>query len=299
MHAGTNIRYWITFRMKVRVKGTAQKVFDVTDLADLHAQVTRSVGENETVILSLNGSDPLPSEGPLGEAGIVNGDLLRIISNFIAAPTAPSTSQAPHVPSTSHSVNPSPPATITSIEDIFKKYHLKVQSATNGQRVLQYSHIPGANIMYIEQSVGAMTLVNIIVAYGGETFVESVAGEGDYMDQVDAAFEKQLEKLRHAANLRPLGGLLSLPDELLINVLSRLNAASLVKAGMVCTKLKAVADSDDFWQALYLKDFTTIQDQNTSWRRLYAEAARVKRDRERQARRTQSEPRLPIHPLRD
>jgi len=78
-------------------------------------------------------------------------------------------------------------------------------------------------------------------------------GENDFLSKIDAAIEKQLEKLRKAANLRPLGGLLSLPDELLINILTRLNFTGLVKVGMTCKKIKQISDSDQFWKMLYLK----------------------------------------------
>jgi len=58
--------------------------------------VTRDVGASETVILSLNGRDPLPSDGQFSDAEIVAGDLLRIIStipeNSGRSSNAPSTS---------------------------------------------------------------------------------------------------------------------------------------------------------------------------------------------------------------
>ena len=234
--------------MKVRVKGSPKKVFDVSDLTDLHEQVTRDVGAAETVILSLNGTDPLPSDGQFSDYGIVNGDLLRIMSSPSDESNIPSTSREDSTSNTSRK-----PSTV---EEIFKKFDLKVHSSQDQQHNLTYHIIPGATIIYMNQQVGPMSLVNIIITYAGETFVDSVAAspnETDFLKQISAAFEKQLEKLRKAANLRPLSGILSLPDELLITILSKLNAKSLAKAGMTCKKIKQIADSDQFWKTLYLK----------------------------------------------
>merc|ERR1711892_1579146 len=64
--------------MKVKVKrGSEKKVYDASDLAELHELVT---GQNEeTVILSLNGTDPLPSVGTFASNDIVAMDILRVI----------------------------------------------------------------------------------------------------------------------------------------------------------------------------------------------------------------------------
>ena len=43
------------------------------DLADLHHKATAALGRSETVILSLNGRDPIPSEGSFSTNDIVQG----------------------------------------------------------------------------------------------------------------------------------------------------------------------------------------------------------------------------------
>ena len=60
--------------MKVKVKiGQSKKFYDATDLADLHRLVTEENNLSETVILSLNGKDPIPSSGSFSEHDIVQG----------------------------------------------------------------------------------------------------------------------------------------------------------------------------------------------------------------------------------
>jgi len=71
----------------------------------------------------------------------------------------------------------------SSVEEIFEKYNLKVQQtrAQENSRELVYDIIPGANILFIDQQMGPMTLINIVVTYGGETVVESLAGKWAYI----------------------------------------------------------------------------------------------------------------------
>ena len=74
--------------MKIKVKrGSEKTVYNASDLAELHALVT---GDNEeTVILSLNGKDPLPSVGTFAENDIVAMDILRVIEPSQVVATKP------------------------------------------------------------------------------------------------------------------------------------------------------------------------------------------------------------------
>ena len=60
--------------MKVKVKyRDVKSFFEAADLAELHEKVTREFNLPETVILSLNGRDPIPSSGAFAEHDIVQG----------------------------------------------------------------------------------------------------------------------------------------------------------------------------------------------------------------------------------
>ena len=95
--------------MKIRVKGAKKKNFDAKDLAELHEQITLDLNALETVILSLNGKDPIPSIGNFSDIGMVNGDLLRVLAVECQ------------------------PTQIT-IDDIFKKYSLSIVK-TEGNKI--------------------------------------------------------------------------------------------------------------------------------------------------------------------
>merc|ERR1712130_10737 len=190
------------------------QTFEASDLSSLHEQITIAVGSQETVILSLNGSDPLPSEGALADHGIVNGDLLRII------PT--SAMNVDHEVATS-----STPRKITNVSDVYKKFGLKLCDSDETGKSFRYECVPSAQILINEQLLGPTKLVTVIISFGDEQFAESVVSTKDdaaILAKIEIAIEKQIQKLRTLADLHPLGGLLSLPDELLTNVLSRLDA---------------------------------------------------------------------------
>lgn len=140
---------------------------------------------------------------------------------------------------------------------------------------------------------------NIVVSFRGENWVESLTAKSEieFLMRLDSILKIQIEKLRHRANLRPLDGILCLPDELVLKIMKTLDSRSLSRIGATCKKLKALADDDVLWEKLYLKDFTTIRDGNVSWRHLYAEAGRAKKERDRELRRTQSEPLVRLPPI--
>jgi hypothetical protein len=120
----------------------------------------------------------------------------------------------------------------------------------------QLRPIPGAKLLLIEQMIGNMKLTNFIITYGGETFVESVGSNespAEHLEKLENVVKTQMEKLREFANLKPLNGILSLPDELLLTVFKSLDAMSLARIGMTCRQLNILSESDDFWKKLYLK----------------------------------------------
>ena len=56
-----------------------------------------------------------------------------------------------------------------------------------------------------------------------------------------------------------------------------------------------MTSDDKLWKKLYIKDFTTLNDSETSWRTLYLRAARERKMREKSLRQSRSEPAIP-HP---
>ena len=147
--------------MKVRVKGTTKKVFDAIDLSDLHKKVTEDQNLSETVILSLNGSDPIPSAGAFSDHGIVNGDLVRIISFNPEEKSDPHTSMDTSRPST-HSEKDQMPKTsfestdtkILKMDEILKKYQLEESNTPSSVETrLEYIPVPSAEVVLVKQTI--------------------------------------------------------------------------------------------------------------------------------------------------
>jgi len=182
----------------------------------------------------------------------------------------------------------STPPKITNVSDVYKRFGLKLCDSDETGKSFRYECVPSAQILINEQLLGPTKLVTVIISFGDEQFAESVVSTKDdaaILAKIEIAIEKQIQKLRTLADLRPLGGLLSLPDELLTNVLSRLDAKALARASRTCKKMKELADSDQLWRRLYFQDFTTIgADDERTWRTLYSGAVRAKKERERATR---------------
>jgi len=253
--------------MKVKVKrGSEKKVYDASDLAELHELVT---GQNEeTVILSLNGTDPLPSVGTFASSDIVAMDILRVIE------PSPVVTEA---------------KTPASLDELIASFELeKINEQT-------YRYRFGGEILITQTPLGTTTLVNIIArGTNNETNVENImlTTFDASMAELTAKLKKQIDQCRSWNGLRPAQGILSCPDEVLGRILSKLNAQSLLAIGQTCSKLRQQADNDKMWKELYVHDFTTLNAQDASWRSLYLKAKRERKLRDRQPRPSYSDPLL-------
>lgn len=147
--------------MKVRVKGTTKKVFDAIDLSDLHKKVTEDQNLTETVILSLNGSDPIPSVGAFSDHGIVNGDLVRIISFNPEEKSHPCTSMDTAQPLTHSELDQMPQASsentdrkFLKMNEILKKFQLKEKNTPSSVETrFEYIPVPSAEIVLVKQTI--------------------------------------------------------------------------------------------------------------------------------------------------
>ena len=146
------------------------------------------------------------------------------------------------------------------MEDIIKKYKLIKTNETiftYETRNVTGTIIVTSNKIAAVQSQPESELINIIGSLGGDSRVESViisANEiSDKWNKVDQLVQKQIEQIRLWAGLRPLVGMLSLPDELLRKVLGQLNAKTLISVTGTCRKLRTIGTDDELWRKLYAK----------------------------------------------
>ena len=140
------------FRMKFKIKlGNDKKVIDADNLEDLHNKVTTQFGLTETAILSLNGKDPIQSVGPLSDAGLVGGDILRIITLEQPSPNVVNeNNQRPSSPAPS-SPTPSP----LTFEELITK--LRLTKVTENI----YSYEADGTIMITSNKIDSMEIFNI------------------------------------------------------------------------------------------------------------------------------------------
>ena len=80
-----------------------------------------------------------------------------------------------------------------------------------------------------------------------------VPNPNQIVELLEPALKKQINQLRNWVGLRPTDGLLSLPDELLTKILSKLNPKSLLALGGVCQKLRHLSDNENIWKRHYTK----------------------------------------------
>jgi len=269
--------------MKFKIKlDNDKKIIQADNLEDLHNRVTSEFGLIETAILSLNGRDPIQSIGALSDAGLVGGDILRVITteqpspNVINenAPTPPSPSQPP-----SHSA----PLTF---EELVSK--LRLTKVTENI----YSYESDGTIMITSNKIESMEIFNIVAKLDDEIQIENVIvpNPNQIVELLEPALKKQINQLRNWVGLRPTDGLLSLPDEILTKILSKLNPKSLLALGGVCQKLRNISDNENIWKGHYVKDFTTLDASELTWREMYIRALRERKRRERELRVSRSEP---------
>merc|ERR1712176_1384608 len=76
--------------------------------------------------------------------------------------------------------------------------------------------------------------------------------------------------------------------------MKKLDASGLSALSASCSKLYSLGDTDTLWRALYVRDFTTMTESESSWRQLYMKAKRERKIRAREAMRpSRSDPTLP------
>ena len=107
--------------MKFKIKlDNDKKIIQADNLQDLHNRVTSEFGLTETAIISLNGRDPIQSVGSFSDAGLVGGDILRVITTEQPSPNV-SNENAPPPLSPSHPPSHSAPLTF---EELISKLRL-------------------------------------------------------------------------------------------------------------------------------------------------------------------------------
>jgi len=266
--------------MKFKIKlGNDKKIIEADNLEDLHNKVTSQFGLTETAILSLNGKDPVQSVGSLSDAGLVGGDILRVIT--IEPNVIPENNPQPSSPQ-----QPSPTQSPLTFEELITKLRLT--------RITEniYSYESDGTIMITSNKIDSMEIFNIVAKLDDEIQIENVVvpNPNQIVELLEPALKKQINQLRNLVGLRPTDGLLSLPDELLTKILSKLNPKSLLALGGVCQKLRHLSDNENIWKRHYTKDFTTLDASELSWRELYIRALRERKRRERELRVSRSEP---------
>ena len=138
--------------MKFKIKlGNDKKIIDADNLEDLHNNVTTQFGLTETAILSLNGKDPIQSVGPLSDAGLVGGDILRIITLEQPSPNVVN----------ENTPRPSSPAPSSSTQSplTFEELITKLRLTKVTENI--YSYEADGTIMITSNKIDSMEIFNI------------------------------------------------------------------------------------------------------------------------------------------
>lgn len=136
--------------MKFKIKlDNDKKVIQADNLEDLHNKVTTEFGLAETAILSLNGRDPIQTIGSLSDAGLVGGDILRVITIEQPSPNVMN-ENAPPSP-----IQPSTNSTPLTFEELISK--LRLTKITENI----YSYESDGTIMITSNKIDSMEIFNI------------------------------------------------------------------------------------------------------------------------------------------
>ena len=140
--------------MKFKIKlDNDKKIIQADNLEDLHSKVITEFGLTETAILSLNGRDPIQSVGSLSDAGLVGGDILKVIT--IEQPP-PNVINENDLPSSSSSQSPSnSPSAPLTFEELISK--LRLTKITENI----YSYESDGTIMITSNKIDSMEIFNI------------------------------------------------------------------------------------------------------------------------------------------
>ena len=138
--------------MKFKIKlDNDKKIIQADNLEDLHNRVTSEFGLIETAILSLNGRDPIQSVGSFADAGLVGGDILRVITTERPSPNVINENAPPPL---SQSQPPSHSAPLT-FEELISK--LRLTKVTENI----YSYESDGTIMITSNKIESMEIFNI------------------------------------------------------------------------------------------------------------------------------------------
>ena len=136
--------------MKFKIKlDNDKKVIQADNLEDLHNKVTTEFGLAETAILSLNGRDPIQTIGSLSDAGLVGGDILRVITIEQPSPNVMN-ENAPPSP-----IQSSTNSTPLTFEELISK--LRLTKITENI----YSYESDGTIMITSNKIDSMEIFNI------------------------------------------------------------------------------------------------------------------------------------------
>ena len=109
-------------------------------------------------------------------------------------------------------------------------------------RILKSCSSFGGDILITQTPLGPTTLMNIIAKVDNQTKVENIMIESFAASaaEIEQKLKSQIEQCREWVGLRPAGGFLSCPDEVLMRIVNKLNAKSLIALGATCVKLRLV-----------------------------------------------------------
>merc|ERR1712212_1425956 len=149
--------------------------------------------------------------------------------------------------------------------------------------------------MITSNKIDSTEIFNIVSKLDDEIHIENVivTNPTQFVELLQPALKKQINQLRTWVGMRPTDGLLSLPDEILTKILSKLNPKSLLALGGACQKLRNLSNNENIWKKHYVKDFTTLDESEMTWRELYIRALRERKRREKELRISRSDPILP------
>ena len=140
--------------MKFKIKlDNDKKVIQADNLEDLHNKVTTEFGLAETAILSLNGRDPIQTIGSLSDAGLVGGDILRVITIEHPSPNVMNENAPPPAPPSP--IQPSSISAPLTFEELISK--LRLTKITENI----YSYQSDGTIMITSNKIDSMEIFNI------------------------------------------------------------------------------------------------------------------------------------------
>ena len=81
----------------------------------------------------------------------------------------------------------------------------------------------------------------------------------------------------------PQGGLLGLPNEVILKILKKLDGPSLAKFGATCKRLRKLAENEELWKKLVLRDYPleALGEAQSSWKAIFISKYKERKAQER------------------